>query len=274
MLFHKKAIHAFLVLFILTASLPACAGGIVDKWNALDKKRKLIYTNIGGALAITGWGFEHWDYGKRSPHTESEGWFGKDTKTGGADKLGHVYFGYVAGRTLSHIYEQWDYPRKTAIYYGALSSFSLLSIMELGDSFSATYGFSYEDFIMNGVGSYAGYLLDTHPALAEKLDLRIEYDPTGGSTDPFTDYENSRYLMALKLEGFNQVQNEVLRFVEIHAGYYTRDFDVPQGAGERNFYIGVGFNFSRLLRRYDFNRTATFLQYYQLPGSDLRSNLK
>ena len=246
------------------------ASSIIDSWNALEREQKLLYTNVGGALAITAWGLVHWDYFERSPHADSEGWFGADTKFGGADKLGHVYTGYVTGRALSHLYEGWDYDPQQAKALGALSSFGLFGLMELGDSFSSSYGFSYEDFLMNGVGSYAGYLLDTHPDMARKFDLRIEYNPRDGKADLTTDYDNSRYLVALKLDGFGSLQNSFLRHFEFHAGYYTRGFDTVGVERQRTPYFGISLNFSRLARRYSLRRTATFLQYYQLPGATLR----
>lgn len=51
----------------------------------------MIYTNIIGAGFIATWGTAFWNYFDSKPVMRNEGWFGKDTKYGGADKLGHLY---------------------------------------------------------------------------------------------------------------------------------------------------------------------------------------
>ncbi len=41
---------------------------------------------------------------------------------------------------------------------------------------------------------------------------------------PITDYSGQRYLLALKLSGFERFSRTPLRLVELHAGYYARGF--------------------------------------------------
>jgi len=266
-----KKIFVLMMLVIIVTNINACAADIREKWTPLAKEDKLLYTNIGGALAITAWGLANWDYGERSAHADNEGWFGENTKTGGADKLGHMFSGYVVGRSLSSLYESWGYSQKNAAFLGAWSSFGILNFMEVGDSFSSQYGFSYEDFIMNGLGSYVGYVFETNPGLARKIDLRIEYKPSDDNgIDIFTDYENSKYLVALKLEGFSSVRNKYLKYLEIHLGYYTRGYDDINKKKERNIYYGVGLNLSRLFRKKSYKKTSTFLKYYQVPYTDIQ----
>lgn len=265
------------LLFILASLLAfqnTHALEMMDKWSHASKEDKLRYANIGGALAITVWGITNWDYGERSAHADSEGWFAKSTKSGGADKLGHLYSGYVSGRILSSLYESWGYDTNMAALYGALSSFGLLSFMEIGDSFSSQYGFSYEDFIINGVGSYIGYILETHPGLDKKIDLRVEYKPSADNgIDIFTDYENTKYLIALKIDGFRSVKSKYLKYLELHLGYFTRGFDDINRSKERNIYVGLGLNFSKLFREKSFKKTAVFLNYFQVPGTDIQTRL-
>jgi hypothetical protein len=143
--------------------------------------------------------------------------------------------------------------------------------MEVGDSFSEQYGFSYEDFIMNGLGSYLGYVLETNPGLDRKIDIRIEYKPSDDNgIDIFTDYENSKYLVALKLDGFSSVRNKYLKYLELHLGYYTRGFDDINKKKERNIYFGLGINLSKIFHERAWKKTATFLEYYQIPYTDIQ----
>ena len=194
-----------LLLSVLAISFPA------DLWAFdldLTRKEKVMWSNAAGFAAVTAWGVANWDYFDRSPHATSEGWFSRTTKEGGADKLGHFYLSHTLSHILASTYKNWGYSGKESALYGALSSFGIMSWMEFGDSFS-DYGFSHEDFIMNALGSLAGFYLYTHPDLSRKIDFRFEYVPRFDSVDFFTDYDNSKFLMAVKLDGFEQYQEQV-----------------------------------------------------------------
>lgn len=226
----------------------------------------VVKTNLYGAGLITLWGLAKWDYFSRSPHADSEGLFGNTTKSGGADKLGHFYTSYIVTHGLSYFYEQNCINRRNAAFYGALSSFAILGYMEVGDSFS-DFGFSNEDFIINALGSVAGYFLYQSPSLSKKIDIRWEYGFHSQSDDFTTDYENTKYLVAIKLNGFENTRTTFLKHLELHLGYYTRGFSDPLDSRERNLYLGLGVNLTDLLWRNNYKKTATVLKYIQLPGT-------
>ena len=224
-----------------------------------ESRKDVLYTNLIGAAVITAWGAANWEYGTREPHSDSEGWFGHDTKSGGSDKIGHLYASYAIGSGLSILYENWGYSQKEAGYYGALSSFFLMSYMEIGDSFSSELGFSYEDFIMNTAGALSSYFLYTNPELSKRIDLRIEYIPSFNGTDVITQYEKMKYLIAFKAEGFDSISNPYLKYGELHLGYYTRNYTEGfSEQSERIIYLGVGFNLSKLTREYGYTKPRVF----------------
>ena len=229
-----------------------------------QQNQKLLLTTMAGVGVITAWGIAQWDYFSQSPHSDSEGWFSNDTKYGGADKLGHMYVSYVTSHGLAYLYERWDFQKEKAAFYGALSSLLIYGYMEIGDSFSE-HGFSYEDLIANALGSAFGYFLYRSPELADKIDFRWEYgiDPQG--SDFTTDYENTKYLFALKMNGFKSMQNTMLKHFELLLGYYTRGFSAENESKERNIFVGVGLNLTDIFRRHSFNKTATILRYIQVP---------
>lgn len=245
------------------------AEGCVEPINPTARNKRVAYTAGAGVSLITLWGVAKWDYFTRSPHTDSEGWFGNDTSEGGADKVGHLYSTYLASHALSYLYESWCFERDDAALYGALTSWLIMGYMEFGDSFS-DYGFSNEDMVANTVGALAGYFLYRHPDLASKIDIRWEYGFDPQSSDFITDYENSKYLLALKLNGFEALRKTPLRYLELHVGYYTRGFDDDDPDRERNVFVGIGLNLTDLLFRNDFKRTATFFRYYQLPYTSVQ----
>jgi len=229
-----------------------------------QQNQKLLFVTMAGVGVITAWGVIQWDYFSQTPHATSEGWFANDTKEGGADKLGHMYFSYLSTHGLSYLYEKWNIPRDKASVYGALSSFLILGYMELGDSFSE-YGLSYEDLIANALGSLMGYFLYTTPDLARKIDFRWEYGFEPNGSDFTTDYENSKYLFAFKLNGFTCMQSSFLKHVELLLGYYQRGFSDLEQEKERNIFLGLGFNLTDLLYRHSYKKTATILRYIQVP---------
>jgi hypothetical protein len=64
------------------------------------KEDKAIALNLGIDAVVLGWGFTNWEYGSGGPRFQDEGWFGRDTDEGGADKLGHFYSTYL----MSHLF--------------------------------------------------------------------------------------------------------------------------------------------------------------------------
>lgn len=230
----------------------------------LSKEEKMWAVNLGGFAFVTAWGLLFWDYGKNNPHTGGEGWFEADSKEGGADKLGHLYGNYVITHGFSYLYERWGYPKKEAALYGALSSFSLMAYMEFGDSFS-DYGFSYEDFVMNTAGSIMGYLVYRYPSISSKVDLRLEYIPKFGQGDIFTDYDNMKFLIALKLDGFKFIKPKYLKYLELHFGYYARGYDDIQSNDSRNIYVAFGINIAKIIYDLSYQKTSRIFNYYQVP---------
>lgn len=242
-------------------------GDNVDYATVLEQRRRVLQVNLVGIGLISAWGIYKWDYFSTPPKVDYEGWFGNGTDEGGADKLGHLYASYAGTRGLAHLYENWRFEQNEAALYGALSSWTIMGFMEFGDSFSE-YGFSAEDLLFNTLGSALGYVFYKDANLASKIDLRWEYGihPSGGEI--FTDYDNTKVLLALKLNGFETTRRGLLKHVELHLGYYTRGFD-DEPDRERNLYIGIGLNLTDLLRRHDYPKTATVLNYLQLPGTYL-----
>ncbi len=233
-----------------------------------ERNRIVLGTTAAGVAGVTAWGVANWDYFSRSPQAKSEGWFGPDTPEGGMDKLGHLYTTYLMSHGFAYLYEHWDFEHREAAFCGCLTSFAIMGYMEFGDSFS-DYGFSYEDLVMNGLGAVLGYLLYTRPALAGKVDLRWQIGLQPTQADVLTDYENSKFLVALKLNGFETFRRGALRHVELHAGYYVEGFGEAGEPDYRHPYLGIGVNLTDLLFRQGWPRCATVLRYLQLPYTSL-----
>ena len=227
----------------------------------------MLNSAVAGGILL--WGTLNWDYFETTPQAGNEAWFGHGTKEGGADKLGHLYIAHIASQAFRAIYLDWGYGEDRAGKLGVLSSLGMTTLMELGDSFSRDYGFSYEDMLMNLAGAGFSYLTMRHPGLDRKIDLRAEYRPSLGEDfepDFFTDYEHLKYLLAIKGEGFDAIRHPWLKALELHFGYYARNYDSYRSAGpdhrRRSVYVGVGLNIGRLVRQWV---KAPVFDYLQLP---------
>jgi len=220
----------------------------------LDQSRAVIW-DIGAIYGLTTvFGLKNWEWGSSGFHFMNEGWFGEDTKYGGMDKLGHAYTGYLLTEYFSQRIAHEVSDPNGAIITGAILGMGVESYIEFFDGFSGGHGFSYEDFIADGVGVGFSILRNTVPELGDKLDFRLEYIQSDYSDfAPVTDYAGQKYVLALKLSGFDELEETPLRFVELQAGYFTqgytdaeREADVDQ---RREPYVAIGLNLNELLKQ-------------------------
>ncbi len=266
-----------LINLLFCAILSANENNSTSYWTELPKTQKLVISNVALASGILIWGYTQWGYGDEDFHYVDEGWFKKETSNGGSDKLGHFYTNYLITRILSPIYESWGYTNKDAALYASFTSVLASGILiEIGDGTSG-HGFSKEDFIVDVLGVGVGYLLATQPSLAKKIDFRVEYNPfldTENITDFTTDYERMKHLVAIKAEGFELFEDNYMKYLELHVGYYTRNFNhgtMPIEDRERHIYVGFGINLSKLLRPHIGGYSKIF-NYYQVPYTYIEVN--
>lgn len=244
----------------------------VGWWNGLQKEDKLMYTNLGIAAFIGVYGLIDWDYGSGGFHSADEGWFEEDSKYGGADKLGHMWATYVLSDALTGLYKSYGYDSSKANTYAALSAWGVQAFMEIGDATSDTQGFSWEDMAMNTLGALTSVLMEHYPELDRKIDFRLEYVFNVNINGIFDDYSNQFYSLALKLDGFDTLENTFLKYVELHAGYYSRGYDTTEEEKKRAVYAGISLNFSHLFYGWGWEKTGKTLEYLQIPYSVLKAD--
>ena len=236
------------------------------------------------AVGIAGW---HW--GDSKFHVTNEGWFGKNTKNGGIDKLGHFYSTYLIADLLAdRIRANAGNPAGAEITAAAIA-FGLMAGVEVLDGYTKKYGFSKEDLAANALGAVFAITRAWVPGMREKVDFRLLYTPSymerpgvGAKNWLIPPYRRSRYILAIKGSGFQNLRGTPLQYLELHLGYDARGFHPQEKAlgypKERAFYVGVGLNVSELLfgdgpvpnlARYRNTEQAwmaqKFLEYYQLP---------
>jgi len=177
-----------------------------------------------------------WDWGRTTKFRFShEGWFSRNTYSGGADKAAHLFSFYAIMRILYNIYDYTEdgAPVKWA-YSAGWSTFLALGI-EIGDGFCKNQnGFSIADLTMGFIGIGIGSLLELFPAVDAFMSLSAEYYPTKYFRKHpqrlkwfLDDYSGWRFMANIKLAGFRYVGVKVpefMRYIMFDVGYYTHDY--------------------------------------------------
>ena len=282
----KILIRLFIIISFLLLPFTTIAQEL-DPHNDSDRQFSQGWKHAAGDLkyelgALTAGvaylGLKEWKWGSSSFRINDENWFGMNTGSGGADKLGHLYSAYAMSEFLTHRLNYKTAAMDYSAKYGAIYSWGMMLIVEIFDGVSMDHGFSYEDLIMNSTGIAASYLKNTVPWLKDKFDLRVEYLPSDGMKGfyPVTDYSGMKYIAALKLNGFDNLRNTPLKYLELHLGYYTRGFkDEDRNYFDKkktNLYLGFGLNLEEFLFKKikkGLGKPAdylnTFFKYYQAP---------
>ncbi len=214
---------------------------------------------VGGALAVVG--FRDWDWGAGSDFQFiEEGWFAKNTRHGGMDKIGHAFSTFVIADLLTDRIRANAADPTGAPITGALVAFGIMGLGETLDGFTGRHRFSREDIVANGTGALFSILRNSIPGLREKLDFRFLYTPASYEREGITSsegfgfippYQRQRYIMALKGSGFDEFKNTPLRYAELHVGFDARGFEQRERELgypiERTFYVGLGLNLNEVL---------------------------
>lgn len=188
-------------------------------------------------------------------HVHSEGWFGKSTADIGVDKLAHAYSAYVLSELyyarLKHKTDNAPGIQFTAAAIGS----GITLYTELYDSIEPTSGWSWEDVTFNTLGAGFSVLRNSVPGLDKKLDYRLMIVPNSDimTHEGKRHFEQQRFFLALKLSGFKRFQTSPLRFLELHLGYYAKDFtNEERMAGVRakkRVFVGFAVNLRELFFR-------------------------
>ena len=238
-------------------------------WNHLGRREKVVYANGVGIALVTLYGLATWDYGNADLQVENEGWFGLETKSGGADKMGHLWSSYAYGDLMGSLFRDWGYDRPVAAGLSALSSWLFMGAMEVGDSSSPEHGFSVEDTLCNSAGVLISYFLQRYPDLDRKFDLRVHYELNVQPDDIFTDYENTAYVLAMELGEFEFIKDRFLHPFELQLGYYTRGWtsslDKEHRVKDRMIYVGISVDLPLYFGKRKQKKTQNIFRYLQPP---------
>lgn len=280
----KFLLSCWLVLFsVFTVQADERPKDYSDIWQAGEENWLEVAALFGG---ITYLGVKEWEWGSSEFKFNDEGWFGMDTGSGGADKLGHAYSSYVMAEFLTNSMLDKGYSVESSAEYSSYYSWGLMLYVEVFDGYSDDHGFSYEDLISNTAGIGLSYLKNVYPEIGNKFDYRIEYKPSDGMEGfhPVTDYSGMKYMAVIKPAGFESLKNTPLKYFDFQLGYYTRGFD----ENDRPYtdyrttetFIGISLNLDELLFKpyqSELGKVGQYgsalSHYLQVPGTSLRTDI-
>ena len=147
-----STLTCFLILVLSEFFTLACCAQTSDSSNQINKKRLSVLI-IGSSTAYVGsmislnqlW---YSNYPKQSFH-----FFNDAPEWKQVDKVGHFYSAFQLSNITSHALQWSNVPQKKSNKIGALTSFVIMSSIEVLDGFSSGYGASGSDMVANAAGS-------------------------------------------------------------------------------------------------------------------------
>lgn len=236
-----------------------------SRWGLTQSQRNTYSWIFGGGVfvVLTTWGSAAWDWGKEMKFGfGSEGWYGQNTYSGGADKFGHMFSLNFQKRAINWILVQMGWDLESANNISFVMAESLGIALEIGDGFSK-YLFSFEDLTVDTAGIVFGYFLDRYPWLDELVGFRWEWWPSKeyrsprnkDKTDITSDYTGEKFYISFKAAGVPVLQERwYTKYLTLDFGYFTKGYEpdiTPENKtdGERKRYwtVGMGINLGTLL---------------------------
>jgi Predicted periplasmic lipoprotein (DUF2279) len=198
-------------------------------------------------------------YGWVGWNTMDEGWFGRNTYAGGADKASHFVVMSGISRTLYDIYTRQGHTVDQSSGLAFATAFMVGTFVEVLDGVSV-YGFSFEDLAADALGSAAGVLIHRHH-LQDLIGLRLGMANTDipdadiGLSAEFlgASYSNEIYVADLKLGGLiTRLHGKpgFARFFLTSFAFFTKGYGYTPPLPTRYQEIGleVGLNFPEILK--------------------------
>ena len=238
----------------------------LPRWEFLERHRRLfsILLPIATLTAVTGDALL--PYRQHRFHFDHEGWFGRNTRDGGADKASHLTDYFLIASLFEDVYRMIGYSEKEAILWG----FGLAVVAGLGtevnNGFTKEYGFSWEDVAMDVAGA----------ATASLVSLTRTRDLFGMRTShlPGDTYTHDVYSADLKLSGLARrlgINLGPLRWLMFSITYGSKGYRVdPPIDLQRQLGLEIGLNLQQILIDVGVKRNTWWGYALHLVGDNVR----
>lgn len=191
-----------------------------------------------------------------------EGWFGPNTKFGGADKASHFADYYVITKEFTFIFGRLGFSDNAARVMAAGTAFTGGLVNEVADGFTK-YGFSYQDLVMNSLGIGTSLLVMT---------THVD-DVVGFRTSHFGSFKHDVYSMDLKLAGLARrlkLNIGPLRFLYFSATYGIKGYPSDEAEQQRQIGLELGLNLEEILNTFGVQRDTWWGTTLHLAADNIR----
>lgn len=244
--------------FHLDLQFPPAAAEVAPSPLRLEPGRRpsLALGVLVAAGAFAGSARNSWRGGRFSNfHFTNEGFFGRDTYTGGVDKASHFVDYDVAARVITLAYETAGYSERRSELLGSGVSFLAGLVTEIGDG-TTDYGFSYEDLVMDALGAATAFGLaatgwdDTIGLRAGKINNARTPACCYRISNYGRDYSGEVYTGDLKIAGLARrlhLRPGLARYLLLSMNYSTNGYRfATRDIRQRLLGLEVGINFSAI----------------------------
>jgi hypothetical protein len=217
--------------------------------------------SVGGVMANSLVGYSK----NESFQMHKEGFFGRNTDNGGADKASHMTDYFVIANLFEDVYRILGYSHTEAVLWGFGIAVATGAANEFSDGFTR-HGFSWEDLVMDTAGA----------AFASVVSLTHTKDLLGMRTShiPGTFYDHDVYSADLKLAGVGQrlgIPIGPLRWLLFSATYSTKGYRAnPPKEEQRLVGIEVGLNLQQILNDLGVKKNTWWGYGLHLVGDNIR----
>lgn len=222
--------------------------------DSTDVKESIDYYKIGAIGGVTAGAFI---YGHA---IQNDIWW-KDEKTDfffnwqqdwsyayGADKLGHLYFPWLASSLYGELFQWSGMKKNDAFLWSGIVALSYQTYVELRDGFSPCCGFSWGDMIFNTIGAAFPLAKANWPALSG-VSFKISYYPSERFKNNshkviIDDYESTYHWLTVNINDYLAEENKSFWFDFINAGigHGVKNLDTPAPYHEIFFAVDLNLN--------------------------------
>lgn len=272
---------AFLLLIAFSSSWAQSTDTIVSPIN----QKRLRTVIIGSAVAYAGsMAVLSQAWYSQNP-SQSFHWFNDAAEWKQVDKCGHFYSAFQLSSIGSRSLQWANMPRTKSDRIAAITSFAVMSSIEVFDGFSAGYGASATDLLANAVG--AGFYLGQGAVWNEvRIYPKFSYHSTSfasqnpdllGSTPAerlLKDYNGQTYWLSVDMDKFIRFP----KWLNLSAGYGADNMIQAQDSENmaagytpyRQYYLGLDFDLTAFRSRSKFwNSVIYFVNMIRLPAPAL-----
>ena len=238
----------------------------LPRWEFLERHRLLfsILVPVAALTAVTGDALLPYRHGKF--HVNHEGWFGRNTRDGGADKASHLTDYFIIASLFEDVYRMIGYSEKEAILWGFGLAVATGLGTEVNNGFTKEYGFSWEDVTMNVAGATAASLLSL-TRTRDLFGMRTSHLPSDT-------YTHDVFSADFKFSGLAQrlgLNLGPLRWLLFSVTYGSKGYRVsPPITEQRLLGFEIGLNLQQILNDIGVKRNTWWGYPLHLLGDNVR----